>query len=87
MNIKIDENYSLKSDDRNVMLVENKVKQEGKNIGEPYENTIGYYGSVQAALKAYARLKTNLSEATSIKELLADVKRIDKKIEEVLKGI
>ncbi len=87
MNIKIDENYSLKSDDRNVILIENKVVQDGKNKGKEYEENIGFYPTVQAAMKGYLRLQTNKSDATTIKELIADVERIEKTIENTLKGI
>ena len=86
MNIKIDDNYSLTSDARNVMLIENKVVQDGKNKGKPTQSVWGYYGTVESALKGYAKLKTKLSNATTIPELLADIKKIDDTIESVLKG-
>lgn len=86
MNIKIDENYSLKSDPRNVILVENKIVQEGKDKGSVRETPISYHATVQCALKDYLRIKTNLSEATTIQELLQDIKKIEKNIEKVLKG-
>lgn len=82
MKIKIDDNYSLSSDARNVMLVENKVSQEGKE----YETTVGYYGTVETALKGYLRLKINSSDAITVPELMADIKRVEKTIEAVLKG-
>lgn len=85
MNIKIDKDYSIKSDARNVILVENKISEKGESKGETYENNMGYYSTVQGALKDYLRIKTNLSEATTIKELLSDIARIEKTIEEVLR--
>lgn len=87
MNIKIDENYKLTSDDRNVILVKTWIGQEGKSKGKEQKLNVGYYANVQGALKDYLRIKTNLSEATTIKELLADVDKIEKTIEEVLKGV
>lgn len=86
MNIKIDKNYSLKSDARNVMLVENKVIQEGDNKGNPTEITLGYYGTIEGALKGYLRLKINLSDATTIEGLLKEIKKIEKTIENILEG-
>lgn len=87
MNIKIDNNYSLRSDLRNVILVENKIIQEGENKGNPTETTVGYYGTVEGALNGYLKVKTNLSDATSIKELLDEIKNVKNTIKEVLKGI
>lgn len=87
MNIKIDDNYSIKSDPRNVILVENKIVQDGDRKGEVYETPVSYHGSVTEALKSYKRMRINTSEATTIKELLSVVKETDRKIDEVLKGI
>lgn len=87
MNIKIDKEYKLTSDSRSVMLVKTWIGQEGKSKGKEQESNVGYYASVQGALKDYLRIQTNLSNATTIKELLADVKKIEKTIEEVLKGV
>ncbi len=82
MNIKIDNNYSLKSDPRNVVLIENKVSEKGTE----YESTIGYYGTVESALKGYLKHKNNTSEATSINQLLNEIKETRKTIESVLGG-
>lgn len=74
MNIKIDKDYSIKSDLRNVILVEKRISEKG----ELYDNNLGYYATVQGALKGYLRVKTNLSDATTIQELLSDIRRIEK---------
>jgi hypothetical protein len=83
MNIKIDENYSIKSDLRNVILVENKITEEGKE----YDSPIGYYGTIESALKGYLKTRINLSNATTIQELLAEIKNTKKIIENTLKEI
>jgi hypothetical protein len=83
LNIKIDKNYSLKSDPRNVILVENKTVQDGNNKGTEYESTIGYYGNIEQALNGYLNVKINTSEATSIKELLDEIKGV----KEIIKGM
>lgn len=87
MNIKIDKEYSLQSDERNVILVRTKKAKKGENTGKKYEENVGYYSTVQMALNDYLRVKTNLSEATSIPELLTEVEEVRKTIEKVLKGI
>lgn len=87
MNIKIDKEYTLQSDERNVILVKTKEVERGENIGESYEQNVSYHGTIQSALKDYLRVKINSSEATSIKELLKEVREIKKTIENVLNGI
>lgn len=83
MNIKIDKDYCLKSDPRNVILTEIKTNQE---TGEPYEKQISFHGTVQGALKGYLRIKTNTSDATTVQELLQEIERAEKNIESVLQG-
>jgi len=87
MNIKIDDEYTLQSDDRNIILVRTKQVTKGENAGGTYEQNVSYLGSIQSALKDYLRIKINTSEATSIQELLNEVKEIKKTINNVLGGI
>ncbi len=87
MNIKIDSQYSLQSDERNVILVRSRKVQKGKNAGETYEENISYNATLQQALNDYLRVKTNSSEAMSIQELLKEVEEIKKTIKDVLNGI
>lgn len=87
MDIKIDDTYSIKSDLRNVMLVEPKIIQSGKNKGQKVDSVVSYHATLENALKDYKRVMINTCEATSIKELLERVAEIDKKIEKVLGGI
>lgn len=87
MNIVIDNEYSIQSDERNVILVRTKEAQRVKNAGEVYNENVSYHATVQGALKDYLRVKTNLSEATSIQELLSEVKEIRKTINDVLGGV
>lgn len=87
MNIKIDKEYTLQSDDRNIILVKTNKVAKGKNAGETYDQNVSYHGTLQSALKDYLRVKTNSSEATTIQELLKEVKEIKKTIENVLNGI
>lgn len=87
MNIKIDKEYSIQSDERNIILVRAKESTRGKNTGEVYEANVSYHATVEKALNDYLRVKTNLSNATSIQELLNEIKEIKKTIENVLNGI
>lgn len=86
MDIKIDKDFSLKSDLRNVILVKTYTGKSGEAKGKIQEEPIGYYATIQQALKSYLKIKINLSDATTIQEILDDIAKIEKTIEEVLRG-
>ena len=79
MNIKIDEDFSLKSDPRNIILVQNKIVQEGDNKGTDYESPIGYYGTVESALKGYLdyRIKISVTSSLSTEDPNGEIKFIN----------
>ena len=57
MNIRIDNDYKLTSDERNVILAKVSIGQLGKSKGKEVEVNVGYYGSVEHALSDYLRIK------------------------------
>ena len=84
MNIRIDNDYKLTSDDRNVILTKVSIGQSGKSKGKEVESNVGYYGTIEQALNGYLRIKTNTSEAMSISELKAEIREVKKTIERVM---
>ena len=84
MNIRIDDNYKLTSDERNVILTRVTIGQSGKSEGEEIEKNIGYYGNIEHALSDYLKIKINTSEATSINELKAEIREVKKTIQGLL---
>lgn len=84
MNIRIDNDYKLTSDDRNVILAKVSIGQSGKSEGEEIEKNIGYYGTIEQALNGYLRIQINTSEAMSISELKAEIREVKKTIERVM---
>ena len=78
MRIDLDSVYSIKSDENNFILVENRVKgKDSVNVGEAYEVSIGYYGSLQAALSGYIKnyLRKN-EDISNIEELIEAVNEL-----------
>lgn len=78
MRIDLDNVYSIKSDENNFILVENRVKgKDSVNVGEAYEVSIGYYGSLQAALNGYVKnyLRKN-EDISNIQELIEAVNEL-----------
>ena len=86
LNIKLDDEYKIVSDSNNYMLQKLGQGQGEKNKGKETISTIGYYGSLEFALKSYKQLLIRESDITTINELLAAIKAIDLKIEKVLGG-
>lgn len=78
MRIDLDSVYSIKSDENNFILVENRVKgKDSVNVGELYEVSIGYYGSLPAALSGYIKnyLRKN-EDISNIEELIEAVNEL-----------
>lgn len=86
MRIDLDNVYSIKSDENNFILVENKVKgKDSVNVGEAYEVSSGYYGSLQAALNGYVRnyLRKN-EDISNIRELIEAVNELHTTISKIV---
>lgn len=78
MRIDLDNVYSIKSDENNFILVENRVKgKDSVNVGEAYEVSIGYYSSLPASLSGYIKnyLRKN-EDISNIEELIEAVNEL-----------
>ena len=78
MRIDLDNVYSIKSDENNFILVENRVKgKDSANAGEAYEVSVGYYGTLPAALNGYVKnyLRKN-EDISNIEELIEAVNEL-----------
>lgn len=84
MNIRIDKDYKLTSDERNVILTKISIGQSGKSKGKEVESNVGYYGNIEHALNDYLRIKINTSQATSINELKAEIREVKQTIKNMM---
>ena len=84
MDIRIDNDYKLTSDERNVILTKVQISQSGKSKGQEVYTNIGYYGNIEHALNDYLRVKINTSQATSINELKAEIREVKKTIQKMM---
>lgn len=81
MKIMIDDIYGICSDENNYILFELKTRGEkAKNVGEQVEANIGYYGTIQQALKGYAKISTRQPNQDGYKELLQKLDAIEQAI-------
>ncbi|RWQ72960.1 hypothetical protein [Bacillus cereus] len=86
MNVQINDDYRLISDKHNVILQEKyeKVDNETKEKTGKFDfKDVGYYPTVEMALKGFLRKATLNSKATNLKELLEEIKSIRKLISEL----
>ena len=78
MRIDLDNVYSIKSDENNFILIENRVKgKDSANAGEAYEVSVGYYGSLSSALNGYVKnyLRKN-EDISNIEELIEAINKL-----------
>ena len=92
MNIKLTDTIRVETDDLNYKLIETVVVTEGgkgkkakvENVGTERDNILGYYGSLQSALKGFMNLEIKRCDAKTIQEVLDNIKRIEKTIDKIL---
>lgn len=82
MKIHVEDKLYIESDERQYILKEYTGKFDDKN-NELYK-TLGYFGKVTQVLKHLVKLNIMKTEAENVRELIADVERIEKRIEDIL---
>lgn len=80
MKVHIENGFYIESDEREFVLKEYtgaiSKPAKGETEGKPVFKTHGYFPSVQGAVQKFLKLKINSSEATTLRELIADVESI-----------
>jgi hypothetical protein len=74
MNVQIEENLFLESDERNFVIREYTGKQDKK--GNDLFKTHGFYSTVQQALNGLVQMKVKQSTAVTLSELVLDIESI-----------
>lgn len=77
MEIKICDDYRLTSDPHNIILEQRKVN---KKNGQEYWIVDSFHRTVEQALDALLQKRIRESEATTIKELRAEIREVRKQI-------
>ncbi len=85
MNIKITDNLYLRSDTYCCWLAEIKTVAKGKNKGQQYEESIGYYRDPQQAFIELLQHKIRTSEAQNLSELITLVKEHNDFVKQLVK--
>lgn len=82
MRIELENNYVVKRLDDNNLVLCQVVERTKKDTNEKYQDdkVIGYYQSIQSALKGYVKYSTRLSDYTDIKQVLEHLDSIHNEI-------
>lgn len=89
--IKIDETYSITADSNCYILQEKRIVEEGKEKGKEYFMNLGYYTTINDALKGLLKKEMRKYVAKDIvktlKNAVDEFEKIEKRITETMKGI
>lgn len=83
--IKINERFSIKADEYQFVLVENKTvkKEDSKNFGAVREEVVGYYGNMEHLLRSLSKLlfrEEIIDNDMSLSESIERYKEITEKV-------
>jgi len=87
MKIDINEKYRIQSDSVQIMvIVKGTVTKAGsKHLGEESTSTLGYFRTIQQAIKCILHQQILDSDATTLKQLRAEILRFEAEIEAAIK--
>lgn len=74
MNVRIDENTRIIGDRLSFTVETRSVVKEGKNAGNEVWTAQGFYTNLHSAINALLKMKLSTSAATTLQELLQEVK-------------
>lgn len=81
--MKLSEKYSIKSEELNIMLMENYIGKEGKNKGKPLTKVVGYFPSIETLFKSLVDKEineTNMESFAKIIEKIEELKEFKKEV-------
>lgn len=81
LNIQLDDNYTLTSDESNFILNKITINQKTK---EPYVSSQSFFGDIEGVLQAYLTHTTRNSNSTSIEELLIEMRTTRRYIKTII---
>jgi hypothetical protein len=83
LKIQVEDKIFIESDERQFILKESTGKFDDK--GNALYKNLGYFATVNQALKHFVKLNIMKSEAKNVSELITDIERIENNIEHLLK--
>ncbi|MCG8709214.1 DUF5405 family protein [Brenneria sp. 4F2] len=86
MEISIGEKYVITSDKYQYILQEKKIKKEGKDIGQEYLSTIGFYPKLSQLISRLCHLEIMTSDVQTLQAFEQRINRLSIEIETAFKG-
>ena len=86
VNIALDKDYKITSDSMNYIL-EKRSSEPNEKTGEYSWRQIKWSSDLSNMLRIWKELKIRTSDSTTIDEILELVKKTDKEINKILKGV
>jgi uncharacterized lipoprotein YajG len=83
MKIKVEDNLYIESD--HLQFYIRKYSGKTDKDGRETYNVLGYFSSLNQAIKYLAKHKVMKSDATTVQELLNDLRRIENRINELVR--
>jgi hypothetical protein len=82
MEINLDDNFALVSEEYNFMLMKRGTIREGsKNAGEERRTVIGYYSRLEHVLDAYAQKALKGLPVGDLAALMSEVRKLDESVQ------
>ena len=80
MDIRLEPNYAITSDENNIILNRVLVRESGKDVGKEYYKPLSYHGTFKTALAALRERDIRLSKAQTLDALIQDVSLINERL-------
>lgn len=94
MEIQIDGQYWLRSDERNLILSRKRITKEGLNAGQESWENVGYYTTLSGFMKGCLDQQIRVSDADTLAKLERDYKagytalqKVCRELDEYLKDL
>lgn len=83
----INDKYEIRTlDERNITLVEHRISETGKSKGSNVEKVIGYYPSVNSAIKGLCKKEIHGTGLRDFETVNAKIELLYKWIDDAIKG-
>lgn len=85
MRIELDNNYIVKRMDENNLTLCQVVERTKQDTGDIYQDdkVIGYYNSIQSALKGYVKYSLRGKDFTKVEQVIKDIELLHEEINQL----
>lgn len=85
MQLKINDDWAIKTDEHNYVIQSRSVAKTGKHVGEESWSNASYHGSMESALRELVRLDIRKADLVDLRSIVGRVDELDRSIARALK--